>query len=79
MRARTFAAPSPGLPGEPRDEIARAVDQLHLADETLAALQDSMLPVEVGDPEVRAGISEVRSLIAPVPGRARELLRTLGR
>ena len=74
-----FADPDPGLPGQPRDEIARAVDQIQLADETLSALQDSMLPVEVGDPELRAGISEVRSLIAPVPLRARELLRTLGR
>ena len=79
MRVRTFADPSPGLPAEPRDEIARAVDQVQLADETLSGLQDSMLPVEVGDTEVRAGLSEVRSLIAPVPARARELLRTLGR
>jgi hypothetical protein len=79
MGARTFADPDLGLPAEPRDEIARAVDQIHLADETLSGLQDSMLPVEVGDPELRAGISEVRSLIAPVPVRARELLRNLGR
>jgi hypothetical protein len=77
--ARTFADPDLGLPAEPRDEIARAVDQVQLADETLSRLQDSMLPVEVGDPELRAGLSEVRSLIAPVPVRARELLRTLGR
>lgn len=79
MRVRTFADPGLALPSEPRDEIARAVDQVQLADETLAGLQDSMLPVEVGDPELRAGLSEVRSLIAPVPARARELLRTLGR
>lgn len=79
LRGTTFLDPDPGLPSEPRDEIARAVDQVALADETLAGLQDSMLPVEVGDPELRAGISEVRSLIAPVPVRARELLRTLGR
>jgi hypothetical protein len=79
VRSRTFADPQIGLPAEPRDEIARAVDQVQLADETLAGLQDSMLPVEVGEPELRAGLSEVRSLIAPVPVRARELLRTLGR
>ncbi len=78
-RERTFTAPQPGLPAAPRDHIARAIDQIHLADETLASLQDSMLPVEVGDPELRAGISEVRSLIDPVPVRGRELLRTLGR
>ena len=45
----------------------------------LATLQDSMLPVEVGDPELRAGLSAVRESIGPLPGRARELLRTLGR
>ncbi|MHB8690839.1 MAG: hypothetical protein ACYDHH_06295 [Solirubrobacteraceae bacterium] len=79
MRLRSFPEPDVGLPAEARDEIARAVDQIQLADETLAGLQDSMLPVEVGDPELRAGLSEVRSLIAPIPVRARELLRTLGR
>jgi hypothetical protein len=79
LRGQAFADPNPGLPGAPRDEIERAVDQIALADETLSGLQDSMLPVEVGDTELRAGISEVRSLIAPVPVRARELLRTLGR
>jgi hypothetical protein len=79
MRVGAFADPDPGLPSAPRDEIARAVDQIQLADGTLGSLQDSMLPVEVGDPELRAGIAEVRSLIAPVPVRARELLRTLGR
>jgi hypothetical protein len=79
MSLRSFPEPELGLPAEARDEIARAVDQIQLADETLAGLQDSMLPVEVGDPELRAGLSEVRSLIAPIPVRARELLRTLGR
>lgn len=79
VRTHTFGDPPLGLPAEPRDEVARAVDQLHLADETLATLQDSMLPVEVGDPPLRAGLAEVRSLIAPLPVRARELLRTLGR
>lgn len=76
---RSFADPMLPRPGDPRDEVARAVDQLHLADATLGALQDSMLPVDVGDRELRAGLSEVRSLIGPLPVRARELLRTLGR
>jgi hypothetical protein len=35
--------------------------------------------VDVGDPEVRAGLSETRALIAHVPARGRQLLRTLGR
>ena len=45
----------------------------------LADLQDSMRPVEVGDAELRAGLAEVRALLAPLPDRAREILRTLGR
>ena len=45
----------------------------------LGELQDSMLPIEVGDVELRAGLSEVRELIGGVRVRARELVRTLGR
>jgi hypothetical protein len=45
----------------------------------LGELQDSMLPVEVGDVELRAGLSEIRELVGGVRGRARELLRVLGR
>jgi hypothetical protein len=35
--------------------------------------------VEVGDAELRSGLEDVRTLIGDVPGRARELVRTLGR
>ena len=35
--------------------IARAVDAVGVADRILAGLQDSMLPVEAGDEELRAG------------------------
>jgi len=45
----------------------------------LADLQDSMMPVEVGDPELRAGLAEVRELLGEVGARAREFTRTLGR
>jgi hypothetical protein len=38
-----------------------------------------MLPVEVGDPELRAGLEQVRGLLGEVPGRARRFVRTLGR
>ena len=41
-------------------------------------LQDSLLPVESGDAELRQGLAEVRELLSlSVP--AREFLRTLGR
>ena len=38
-----------------------------------------MRPVEVGDAELRAGLAEVRELLAPLPERAREFLRRWGR
>ena len=56
-----------------------AVEAVARADAMLADLQDSMLPVEVGDPQLRAGIEEVRVLLGRVRTGSRELLRTLGR
>jgi hypothetical protein len=68
-------APSHGVKGF----LDSAVDGVARADGTLATLQDSMLPVEVGDPELRAGLEEVRKLLGEVPGHARQFVRTLGR
>ena len=68
-------APSMGARGF-LDAAAAAISQ---ADLTLATLQDSMLPVEVGDPELRAGLEQVRELLGHFGARARELERTLGR
>ena len=68
-----------GLPAEPRQLIERAADAAQAADEALAELQDTLLPVEVGDQPLRAALSQVRTLIAPVPGHGSEFLRTLGR
>jgi hypothetical protein len=59
--------------------IERAVFAAGEADQTIAELQDSMLPVEVGDPELRAGLSQVREALSRIPSRARELVRTVGR
>jgi len=80
LPGRTFepspqGAPSTGVKGF----IDHAMDAAGRADGELAALQDSMLPVEVGDAEVRAGLQEVRELLGRLRGRARELVRTLGR
>jgi hypothetical protein len=68
-------APSNGTKGL----IEAAVDAAGRADGRLGELQDSMLPIEVGDVELRAGLSEVRELVGSVRARARELVRTLGR
>lgn len=66
-------------PHGPRELIEGAVDAIEQADHWIAELQDSMLPVEVGDPELRAGLSQTRELIGPLPLRARALVRVLGR
>jgi hypothetical protein len=80
MDGRDFAPAEPGgRHAGARAAVEHAADELRLADDELGELQDSMLPVEVGDPEVRAGLSAVRELIAPLPAQARELIRTLGR
>jgi len=62
-----------------KELIEGAVDAIEQADHWIGELQDSLLPVEVGDEELRAGLSETRALIAPLPLRARELVRTIGR
>ncbi len=62
-----------------RELIEAAADAIEQADHWIAELQDSMLPVEVGDPELRAGLSDTRTLLTHLPSRARELVRTLGR
>jgi hypothetical protein len=80
LPGHTFApapqgAPSTGVKGF----VEEAVEAAGRADGGLAALQDSMLPIEVGDPALRAGLQEVRELLGELRGRARELVRTLGR
>lgn len=77
---RAFVTPSPVAPSSgTKGLIDAAVDAASRADGMLGELQDSMLPVEVGDTELRAGISNVRELLAGARARARELVRVLGR
>ena len=80
LPTRTFESASAGLPSQGvKGFLDAAVNATVRADRTLAQLQDSMRPVEVGDAELRAGLSEVRRLIADAPRRANELVRGLGR
>ena len=80
LPTKTFspATPGPASIGV-RGFVDNAVSSVSGADVILSELQDSMLPVEVGDPELRAGLAEVRELLDDVSGRAREFTRTLGR
>lgn len=80
LPTRPFAPQTADVgPNDPRGGIEHAADAIAGADEGLSALQDGMLPVEVGDRELRSGLAEVRELLTPLPGRADELLRSLGR
>ena len=54
-----------------RSFLERAVEAVDEADDALVELQDSMLPVEVGDRELRAGLAEVRTLVEALRARAR--------
>ena len=77
---RAFAPSTPGsVTRSARDLVGDAVEAVVEADNVLADLQDSMMPVEVGDPELRAGLAEVRELVGGLEERARRFLSTLGR
>lgn len=80
MPSRTFASRPPGAPSSgAKGFIDSALEAAGRADGELATLQDSMLPVEVGDAELRAGIAEVREHLGGLRSQARELVRVLGR
>jgi hypothetical protein len=77
---RTFNVPSAGLPSTGvKGFIDNAVLALERADGELVSLQDSLAPIEYGDPDLRAGLAEVRELIAGLPDRAQGFVRTFGR
>ncbi|HET6447944.1 MAG TPA: hypothetical protein VFG31_02450 [Conexibacter sp.] len=81
LPAASFAvAEAPGAPsGGAQGYVEAAIERAEHADDILSELQDSMLPVEVGDPELRAAIADVRTRLAEVPVSGHELLRMLGR
>jgi hypothetical protein len=80
LSTRAFApASAVAHSGDPRVHLERAIGAVEQADQIVAEMQDSMLPVEVGDRELRDGLTETRETIAAVPGSGRQLLRTLGR
>jgi hypothetical protein len=80
LAGHTFAQQSAGVSAAgAKGFIELAVGAVVRADLSLAALQDSMLPVEAGDAALRSGLVAVRERVRGLSGRARELLRTLGR
>ena len=79
LPGRRFApAPAPAPHGV-RSLVEDAVDTAVHADQILTDLQDSLAPVEVGDPELRQGLADVRRRLGEIPARADGLIRVLGR
>ena len=69
LRAAGFESPAAGLPSQGASGfVSRAVEAVAEADRIVGELQDSMLPVEAGDEELRAGLKAVREPPAPSPG-----------
>lgn len=80
LQGRTFAPATVGAPSHGvKGFLDNAMEAIGKADGELASLQDSMLPVEVGDAQLRAGLEEVRKVLGELRGRARGFVRTLGR
>jgi hypothetical protein len=80
LPTRTFVPAPPGAPSHGvKDLLETAVEAVERADATLSTLQDSMMPIEFGDQELRSGLQGVRELLGDLRPRARELVRTLGR
>jgi hypothetical protein len=80
LPTRTFASPAPGAPSRGvKGFLDQAVSAVVKADAELGELQDSLLPVEVGDAELRAGMSEVRRQLGDVATHARQFVSRLGR
>jgi hypothetical protein len=81
--AMTAPAMEPGHAGPPstgvKGHIADAGEAIQQAEAILTELQDSLSPVEVGDPELRAGLADVRERLAELPARADGFVSRFGR
>ena len=80
LPTRAFAQPgSTSASRDARTHLQRAVESIEEAEDLLIDLQDSGMPSEVGDPQLRSGIADVRSLLGELEAQAPQFLRTLGR
>ena len=80
LATRSFAPASSGAASHGvKGFLEAAVDAVEETDATLAELQDSLLPVEVGDQELRAGLAEVRRALGEVTPRAAHFVSRFGR
>ena len=80
LAGQAFESRSPGAVSQTtKDLVERAIEATGQAGQAVAELQDSMLPVEVGDARLRRDLAEIREIVGDIPTQGRELLRTLGR
>jgi hypothetical protein len=80
LAARAFEPAAPGHPSQGvKGFVEAAGEAVAQADQAIADLQDSMLPVEVGDPQLRAELADVRERIASLPDRAHGFVSLFGR
>lgn len=80
LPTRTFEQPAPPAAWHgARSLVEDAVAAAGNADDALVELQDSLLPVEVGDPPLRADLAAVRELIEPPLDSSDDVLRLLWR
>ena len=92
QRAHTDFAARYGLPGATfesalggrpstgaKDFVEVAAAALERAEAILVELQDSMSPVEVGNPELRGELADVRGILAELSGRPQRFVSLLGR
>ncbi len=80
LPTRSFAASPPTAASHGvKGFLESAVEAVEESDALLAELQDSLLPVEVGDPEVRAGLSDVRRTLNEIAPRAAHFVSRFGR
>jgi hypothetical protein len=80
LTSRDFDAMGPGRPSTGvKGFLEAAADDIQTADETLADLQDSLRPIEVGDEALRAGLADVRAHLADLVTRAERAISVFGR
>jgi len=80
LTAPQIESPSPGVPSQGvKAFVDHAVTAAAEASRRIAELQDSMLPIEAGDEQLRASLAEVRELVDQLATPARAFLNTLGR
>ena len=80
LPGRTFEPSTAGRVSQgAKSFLEGATEAIGETEHLLAEIQDSMMPVEVGDATLRAGLAEIRELVGPLPARANGLERIIGR